>query len=62
MFQRLKDYIRERRIARLGREMIAAGNTQKAFALMLDMYDEIDKRSPEQIARMERKLGILPKH
>lgn len=59
--QRIHDYLRERRIARLRREVTAhvnARNCAEALASMRLMADEINARSPQQVARMERKKGL----
>ena len=61
LVQRYRDYLRERRIARLRREATAHINArqgdQARDAVRL-MTDEINARSPQQVARMERKKGI----
>ena len=54
MKQRIEDWLRERRIKRIGRQLVAAhrakaGNVRQ----LLDLFKaEIANRSPQQIARM----------
>lgn len=54
MKQRIEDWLRERRIERIGRQLVAAhrakaGNVRQ----LLDLFKaEIANRSPQQIARM----------
>ena len=54
MKQRIEDLLRERRIKRIGRRLVAAhrakaGNVRQLLDLF---YAEIANRSPQQIARM----------
>ncbi|WP_315540417.1 hypothetical protein [Eikenella corrodens] len=54
MKQRIEDWLRERRIKRIGRRLVAAhrakaGNVRQLLDLF---YAEIANRSPQQIARM----------
>ena len=57
MKQRIEDWLRERRIKRIGRRLVAAhrakaGNVRQ----LLDLFKaEIANRSPQQIARMIRR-------
>lgn len=59
--QRVADYLRERRIARLSHQTVSAFE-RKAFAEGLDCWDrlraEIAARSPQQVARMEHRQRI----
>lgn len=58
IFQRLTDYRRERRIARLGVEISRALNhdcRNLAIALWRQRWDQIKARSPAQLARMDRR-------
>lgn len=57
MKQRIEDLLRERRIKRIGRRLVAAhrakaGNVRQLLDLF---YAEIANRSPQQIARMLRR-------
>ena len=61
LIQRINDYLRERRIARLRREAtahVSARRADSARAAMVRMAAEINARSPQQVARMERKKGL----
>lgn len=55
--QRIADYLRERRIRVLGRQLAAAihqGRKDDARVVQASWFAEIKARSPEQVARMER--------
>lgn len=59
--QRIADYLRERRIRVLARETsdhMAAGRTDDGRLAFQKMSAEIRARSPEQVARMERAMGL----
>ena len=61
--QRISDYLRERRIRRLSRDVkaaYAAGDRQRTRELLALLAIENMARSPEQVARLERKWGISP--
>lgn len=61
MIQRIKDWRLERRIKRLSRKSIAhmqAGDRAMCRMYWLLMIDAINKRSPAQVRRMERRMGI----
>ena len=63
MIQRLRDWLRERRIAAMQAEMRRAArytNPREFRALWAQLRDEINQRSPAQVARMERKRGLTP--
>lgn len=54
--QRIQDWLRERRIARLGHQMGAAymcGDKARARALLALWQAEFGKRSPQQLQRMQ---------
>ena len=55
------DWRHERRIKRLSRKSIGhlnAGNRAMAMMYWRLMVDAINQRSPAQVARMERRMGI----
>jgi hypothetical protein len=59
--QRIEDFRRERRLASLLRQMLAAqdaGEHEFAVDLWREYAAEHARRSPEQVARMERAQGI----
>lgn len=59
--QRMKDLIRELRIAALSEQTkahMAAGRTDEGRVTWLRMAEEIKNRSPQQVARMERAMGL----
>ena len=59
--QRITDYLRERRIRALCEQIKAAqraGRRDDARALLPRFTAEINARSPAQVARMERAMGL----
>lgn len=57
--QRIADYLRELRIARMGRQLaslIQQRRTAEARALQAEWLAELKARSPEQVARMELRM------
>jgi hypothetical protein len=64
MKQRILDYLREREIRRLSRAMleaIQAGDAAKARRFDEARYEAIWARSPQQVERMEIRLGLRPR-
>lgn len=64
MFDRLSDWLRERRIARLGRDLRATAraidDVQREYALVYaELRNAIDQRSAGQVERMERARGLI---
>lgn len=63
--QRIADFLRERRIARLRAVATAALQRHGRMSLAKDevqaLIDECSRRSPGQIARMKRRLGLSPR-
>ena len=55
MKQRIEDLLRERRIKRIGRRLVAATKRDEKFKLYELFREEISNRSPQQIARMIRR-------
>ena len=55
MRQRIIDWLRERRIKRIGRRLVAATKRDEKFKLYELFREEISNRSPQQIARMIRR-------
>lgn len=61
ILQRLRDWRLEREIRRLARgcrEAYAAGDKAKAYLFDRQRMDAILARSPAQVARMERRMGL----
>jgi len=56
--QRISDYLRERRIARLRQRFATAYVIADRRRLWIRLQDEIKDRSPDQVRRMERARGI----
>lgn len=59
MMQRLHDWLHEREIARLSnacKEAYTAGDKAKASHFFQQMGRAISERSPDQVARMERRM------
>lgn len=59
--QRFRDWLHEREIARLAngcREAFATGDKAKASHFFQQMRRAISERSPDQVERMERRMGI----
>lgn len=55
------DWWRERRIARLGKQCkahMAAGRSDEGRLAYALMVNQIKQRSPQQVARMERAMGL----
>lgn len=52
------DRLREHRIARHAKRALAAPTVAEAKPHFDRMFDEVRKRSPEQVARMEAALGL----
>ena len=62
LLQRIHDWRHERHIRRLSiacREAYDAGDKAKAYQFDRERMDAILARSPAQIARMERRMGLL---
>jgi hypothetical protein len=63
--QRIADWQRERRIARLTRQVKEAQASGCIWNLVVltilwpALRDEINQRSPQQVARMERRRGLV---
>ena len=58
---RVGDWWRERRIARLGKQCkahMAAGRSDEGRLAYALMVNQIKQRSPQQVARMERAMGL----
>lgn len=58
IIQRIADWLRERRLKRLERDMLAAdaaGEHEFAVDLWHEFDEEHAKRSPQQVARMNRR-------
>jgi hypothetical protein len=55
MRQRIIDWLRERRIERIGRRLVAATKRDEKFKLYELFRAEIANRSPQQVARMVRR-------
>lgn len=61
MIQRLRDWLHEREIARLStacKEAYTAGDKAKASHFFQQMGRAISERSPEQVWRMEERMGL----
>jgi|GEM_PF-2977452 len=61
MIQRLRDWPHEREIARLStacKEAYTAGDKAKASHFFHQMGRAISERSPEQVERMELRMGL----
>ena len=59
LLRRFADWQRERRIKRLTRELVAAIQARlHAHEVQRKWRDEVNARSPEQVARMERRKGL----
>jgi hypothetical protein len=64
MIQRVRDWLYEREIDRLGKacaEAYEAGDKAKATHFFRGMQRAISERSPDQVARMERRMGLHPR-
>ena len=59
MFDRFRDWLRERRIARLGRQMREAQTTIEYTRRFVELRDAIGQRSAGQVQRMERARGLI---
>lgn len=62
ILQRYKDWQNERRITRLSRQVVRLMLTGKKTAARLAdcmRMSAIRSRSPQQIARMERRMGLV---
>lgn len=59
MFDRLRDWFLERRIARLGRQMREAKTTIEYTRRFVELRDAIGQRSASQVQRIERERGLL---
>lgn len=58
---RIRDWLHEREIRKLGHhcaEAMAAGRREEARLLWLAQCKAINERSPSQVARMERRMGL----
>ena len=55
MKQRIEDWLRERRIERIGRRLVAVQDRDEKCRLYELFRAEIANRSPQQIARMVRR-------
>ncbi|KAF1698337.1 hypothetical protein CSC62_05355 [Pseudoxanthomonas jiangsuensis] len=61
IFQRVSDWLRERRIDRLAADAkaaYAAGDRQRARELLARLAVENMARSPQQVARLDRAHGL----
>lgn len=61
IFQRITDYLRERRIQRLRQQFAAAyavADRRQVHVVWRRLQDEINDRSPDQVKRMEQQRGI----
>lgn len=58
MFDRLSDWLLERRIARLGRQMREAKTTIEYTRRFVELRDAINQRSAGQVERIERARGL----
>ena len=59
MIRRLTDYLRERRIQKIKREVLAPGLDIATRRRLWEAYAvEINSRSPQQVARMEKARGL----
>ncbi len=58
MMQRLNDWLRERRIDRLRLALADCNNSDEVVMAFAALAEEIAKRSPEQIERMDREKGL----
>lgn len=58
IFQRIADYLRERRIQRLRQQFAAAYAIADRRRLWIRLQDEINDRSPDQVKRLEQQRGI----
>lgn len=56
--QRISDWLRERRIARLQQRLAAAYDIADRRRLWIRLQDQIKSRSPDQVRRTERNRGI----
>lgn len=56
--QRAIDDAREARISELAARIDSADTTEARQTLFRQMRDEIMRRSPEQICRMEKRMGL----
>ena len=56
--QRAIDDAREERIRDLAARIDAADTTEARQALFQQMREEIRQRSPEQVCRMEKRMGL----
>jgi len=59
MFDRLSDWLLERRITRLGRQMRAAKTTLEYTRRFVELRNAIGQRSAGQVQRLERERGLL---
>lgn len=55
----LKDYLLERRISRLANRLKSAVDIQEKRQINSELMAEIKKRSPQQVARIEKAKGLL---
>jgi len=58
---RIQDWLHEREIRKLGHycaEAMAVGRREEATLLWAAQVKAIKERSPSQVARMERRMGI----
>lgn len=58
MFQRLKDYLLERRISAAMDDLVASKSAEEAREQFKEMARLIRLRSDAQVERMERKRGL----
>lgn len=63
LIQRYEDWRRERRIRRIGESMrqmvrLREWTREQLRADLAELTREIEARSPEQVERMERRLGL----
>jgi len=60
--QRITDWQRERRIAQIkasALEVLLRGEPGMTRAMWRELVNEINNRSPQQVARMERRRGLV---
>ena len=58
IMSRLSDWLREKRIDDLRQQFVAAYDIRDRRRIWTRLRDEINDRSPEQVGRMEREMGL----
>lgn len=61
MRQRIADWLRERRLRRMLKRAQAATTQEERRSRWLELAEEHGRRSPAQVARMERARGLRPR-